>query len=219
MRPGRITTALTAGAALLLMSGLAPTLATAKQTSPPGMITKADVPAVLGTPKPGRDNYMVTGMTPEDMGLCTPTTGQPELTVGGAAGWQVTMVLTGKGYRELNQRMNTFAADGAASSTFSQLQALAQQCNGRARSAINANGNLSDGFYTDSNTSGTTGGDVWINTNSRATSKDPRINGTVTTTYTVYSLQDNVIWQTWVYFNGTATTTRAQRAAVNELAP
>ena len=40
----------------------------------------------------------------------------------------------------------------------------------------------------------------------------------MTTTYTVYSLQDNAIMQTWVYFNGTRTTTPAQRAAVNSLA-
>jgi hypothetical protein len=100
--------------------------------------------------------------------------------------------------------MSTFGGDGAASSTFDQLETLARQCNVVVRTPINADGNLSDGYYTDTTTTGMSGDDVWINTNSRATSKDPKVNGTVTTTYTVYSLQDNAIMQTWVYFNGTA---------------
>ena len=218
MTRARITMAAVGAGLLVGLSVLAPTIASAKQATPPGMITRADVPAVLGTPKPGKDNYTITGMYPVDMGLCTTATSQPELTVGGAAGWQVTILLTGKGYRELNQRMSTFGSDGAASSTFDQLETLARQCNVVVRTPINADGNLSDGYYTDTTTTGMSGDNVWISTNSRATSKDPKVNGSVTTTYTVYSLQDNAIMQTWVYFNGTRTTTPAQRAAVNSLA-
>ncbi len=190
-----------------------------KLTAPGFMLAPQDVPAALGAPKPGRNNYTVDNGTTSDMGLCVPKTGGPELTVSGAAGWLTTVVLTGTGYREVNERLSTFASTGAAASTFATLQAEAAQCNGMSSVPISDDSSHPvAGRYKNTNSSGTTGDGVWISIDTKVNSTDPRIDGSVTTTYTVFRQSLNAITQTWVYFNGTKTTTAKQRRAVNALA-
>jgi hypothetical protein len=193
-------------------------VAPVKLKPPPELLTRADVPAALGKPKPIAQNYSAASMTPSDIGLCTPTTGQPELTVGGAAGWLSTVILTGKGYREVNERLNTFATEGAAASTFAELQSAAAQCSGMSRSPISDDpSHPISGRYVNTNSTGMTGTGVWISINTKVRSPDEQIDGSVTTTYTVYRQNLNVITATWIYFNGTKSTTASQRRAVNNL--
>ena len=193
-------------------------VAPVKLKPPAELLTRADVPAALGRPKPIAQNYSAASMTPSDMGLCTPTTGQPELTVGGAAGWLSTVILTGRGYREVNERLNTFATAGAAESTFAQLQSAAAQCSGISRSPVSDDASHPiSGTYVNTNSTGMTGTGVWISTNTKVKSSDTQIDGSVTTTYTVYRQNLNVITATWIYFNGTKSTTASQRRAVNHL--
>ena len=207
--------------AVIAVAGIAAAahgVAPVKLNPPAELLTRGDAPAALGTPKPGRHNYSAVAMTPTDMGLCTPTTGQPELTVGGAAGWLSTVVLTGKGYREVNERLNTFATAGAAASTFAQLQSAAARCSGTSRSPVSDDASHPiNGTYVNTNSTGVTGTGVWISVNTKVKSSDEQTDGSVMTTYTVYRQDLNVITATWIYFNGTKSTTAAQRRAVNNL--
>lgn len=157
-------------------------------TAPPFMLAPADVPTALGVPKKGKSAYIVTGMSPDDMSLCLPQTGQPELTSIGAAGWQTTVMLQGKGTSSVTERLNTFGDTQAGTSTFATLAAAAAQCNGTSTQPISDDpSHPINGTYTNTNSSGQSGNTVWISITTKAKSKDPKVNGQVSSTYTSWT--------------------------------
>lgn len=186
--------------------------------APDWLLSRADVPAALGTPKPGKANYMVEGAKPTTWDICLPKTGGAKATVGLAAGWDATVVLTGRGYREVNERLSTFASGPTAQATFQQLTASAAACSGTSREPVNQAGSVRDGVIVYTNTTGVLpDGSVWVQTDGIARIPGDRANRSTTSTYTVYRLSDNTIFVTWLYQNGTATTSPKQKAAVNAL--
>lgn len=186
-------------------------------TPPSWMLAPDDVPAALGKPKPGKSNYIVEG-APAVFTLCVPATGSPAITVQGAAGWQTTVVLKGKVSSEVSEQQNFFPIASSAVSTFADLQDAASECNGTSTSPISDDpSNPINGTCTNTNTTGTTGTGIWVNVSTKAKSRDPKINGTVTNTYTVYRLNDNDIAATSFSVSGASKITAAQRAAVNAL--
>lgn len=218
------------GAAVALLVAVFPAAADAaplmpaKLTAPDFMLHPDDVPKALGQPKTGKGAYTVTtagGVGPTaNFDLCVSVSGQPALNVPAAVGWMTTVELTGPGYRELSEWASTFGGAGAGEANFGEVKQAAMQCNGSSTSPIsNDSSHPVDGVYVNTNTSGTlANGSVWISTDTKVKSKDPKINGNVTTTYTVFMNSLNVIVQTRLYLDGTASTTPKQRRAVNRLA-
>lgn len=203
--------------AATLGTALAAPAANAAQ-APDWLLSRGDVPAALGTPKPGKTNYMVEAARPSTWDLCLPKTGGPTATVGLAAGWEATVVVSGRGYREINERFSAFASEPTAQATFQQLTASAAACSGTSREPVNQAGSVRDGVVVNTNTTGTLpDGSVWVETDRRWRAPGDEANGSTTTTYTVYRLAGNTIVVTWLYQNGTATTTARQKTALNAL--
>jgi hypothetical protein len=203
--------------AATLGTALAAPAANAAQ-APDWLLSRGDVPTALGTPKPGKVNYMVEGAKPATWDICLPKTGGPEATVGLAAGWDATVVLSGRGYREVNERFSAFASEPTAQATFQQLTAAAAACSGTSRRPVNESGSVRDGVVVNTNTTGTLAdGSVWVQTDARSRVPGDRTTVSTTSTYTVYRLAGNAIVVTWLYQNGPETTTGRQRAAVNGL--
>ena len=220
--------ALATTAALLLAAipatAAAATYIPAKLTAPDFMLHPDDVPKALGQPKPGKNAYLVTtagGLGPTaNFELCVSVSGEPALQVPAAVGWMTTVELVGKGYREISEWASTFAGSVGGEANFGEVKQAAMQCNSTTTSPISTDGSHPvDGVYVNTNTSGAlANGAVWISTDTKAKSKDPKINGDVTTTYTVFMNSLNVIVQTRLFMNGTGSTTPKQRRAVNRLA-
>lgn len=186
--------------------------------APGWLLSRSDVPAALGTPKPGKANYMVEGAKATTWDICLPATGGPKATVGLAAGWEATVVLTGRGYREVNERLSTFASEPTAQATFQQLTSAAAACSGTSREPMNDAGSVRDGVVVSRNSTGTLpDGSVWVQTDRRWRAPGDEANGSTTSTYTVYRLSGNAIVVTWLFQNGSATTTPKQKTAVNAL--
>jgi hypothetical protein len=207
-------------AALAMAAALAAAAAPSAHAAPApdGLLSRADVPAALGTPKPGKVNYMVTGVNAAQWDICLPTTGGTPARIGLAAGWEVTVVLTGRGYREVNERLATFASEPAAQSTFEQLAAAAASCTGTSREPVNQSGSVRDGVIVNTNTNGVLPfGAVWVQTDRRSRVPGDRTTVSTTSTYAVYRQSLNTITVTWLFQNGPSTTTARQRAAVNAL--
>ncbi len=217
-----------AAASALLLAAIPATVHAAPQaptklTAPDFMLHPNDVPEALGQPKPGKNAYSVGthGLGPDgNFELCVSVSGEPALNVPAAVGWLTSVELTGPGYRELSEWASTFAGAGAGEANFGEVQQAAMQCNSTTTSPISTDASHPvDGAYVNTNTSGTlANGAVWISTDTKVKSKDPKINGSVTTTYTVFMNSLNVIVQTRLYMNGTGSTTPKQRRAVNRLA-
>lgn len=186
--------------------------------APDWLLARADVPTALGMPKPGKPNLMVTGVKASAWDICLPKTGGPAASVGLAAGWEVTIVLTGPGYREVNERLSTFASAPAARATFSQLATSATSCSGTSRRPVNEAGSVRDGVIVSTNMTGALpDGSVWVQTDTRGRVPGDRANVSITSTYAVYRVSANAIVVTWLFQNGAATTSTPQRAAVNDL--
>lgn len=187
----------------------------AKLTPPDVFLHPSDVPAALGKPKPGKSSYVVVepGKTLGDnFELCVATSGQPAVWVTAAVGWMTTVKLAGPGSREISEWASTFNWPVGGEANFAEVQQAAPQCNGTTTTTIK------NGVQVNANSSGTLPGNaVWISVDTKTKSKDPKLDGQVSTTYTVFRNALETIIQTRLYLEGTPTTTAKQRRAVNQL--
>lgn len=189
-------------------------VASAAPAPPDWLLTASDVPAALGAPKTTPDAYDAGRLRPGRVDLCTPATGARPLAVVAPGGWQAMVLVKGRGYREVDEQVRQYAGEAAAATAMARLSGLATQCSGTARIPMDSSGSMDLGYYTNTNTTGTDGDAVWIQVDSRITAPDPQANGSRTTTFTVYRVSGSRLTVTWLYQNGTARTSAAQRSAV-----
>lgn len=209
-------TALIATSVAFGMSAVVAPIAMAVSSPASRMLSKADVPAIFGTPK----NYEFTNkITKLDkvIPLCFGTGGkalysQPASKVQYAADSETK---NGKTYTDVSERVYQYGSVGEAAAAFDSLSTGVAACTGTFTDANQ------DTKYVDTYQNGTFTGtsykNFWVEDNGSGGVVGDKTRQGNTTTFNVYSLSGNAVIKTFVYINGQDKFPPAEISAMQDL--
>ncbi len=181
------------------------------------MLTKADVPAIFGTPK----NYEFTNKIDKFNKVISPCTtaankalySQPASKV---QYWADSETKSGKAYTDVNERVYQYPTEADATAAFTALSQGVTACTGTTSAVID--GSKIRNTYTNGTFAGGAYKSVWVQQQSFNAVVGDKTRQANTATLTAYSTSGNAVIATWVYINPQTYFPPAETAAVQKLA-
>ncbi len=211
MRPALIATSVAFG----LSAAVAP-IALAASSPASRMLSKADVPAIFGTPK----SYEFTNKIDKLNKIIVPCASadnkalysQPASKV---QNWADIETKNGATYTDVNEKVYQYNSAANAAAAFASLSKGVAACVGTTTNV--ANGSRYQDTYQNGNFPGTAFQNVWVEDDSFDGVIGDKTRQAHTSTFSVYSLSGNAIVDTFVYINGQDKFPPAEISAMQDL--